>query len=116
YNLADTYMKLCYLLLTQGTGHYEQAFEYHRKAIALCAELGDRTILRGALRSLGTLSVVVGDYVSAQSQLSQTIAASRETNDTFGEGIAWNLIGYLRYNIGDIEQAREYQEKSLNLL
>jgi tetratricopeptide (TPR) repeat protein len=116
YDLADTYVKLGYVLLTQGTGRYEQAFAYHQKALALCTELGDRAIVRGALRSLGTLSVVAGDYASAQSQLDRALAASQETNDPFGEGIAWNLIGYLRYNIGDIAQAREYQEKSLHIL
>jgi tetratricopeptide (TPR) repeat protein len=113
--VANVHQKMSYVLVSQGTGRYEAARRHVEKGLAICRELGERDLETHLRRSLGAIAILEANYREAFDFLCQAHAISRDAKRTFAQGVVVNHLGYLRYNIGDLEQAKELQEESLRL-
>lgn len=88
------------------------------EALSIGRELGDRWNIATALRNLGLLENIQGNYPEALSFLEQSLAIWREIGSEGKTGSAWTLIflGDVAFNQNDIDKARSFYTEAIAFL
>ncbi|MEW5717170.1 MAG: tetratricopeptide repeat protein, partial [Chloroflexota bacterium] len=79
---------------------------------------GDKWNIANALRNLGLVAHLQGDYQSARTFLDQSLTVGRELGPAGKYGVGWSLIflGDAALNQGNVEQAEAYYGESVVML
>jgi tetratricopeptide (TPR) repeat protein len=88
------------------------------EALNIGRELGDRWNIATALRNLGLLENIQGNYPQAHSFLEQSLVIWREMGPNGKTGSIWalNFLGDLALNQNDINQARSFYTEAITFL
>ena len=71
----------------QSLSNYAEAQEYHKKALAIRLQIGDRKGQSAEYGNLGTVFRVLGNYDEAQEYYEKALAISLEIRDREGEAV-----------------------------
>jgi len=88
------------------------------EALSIGKELGDRWNIATALRNLGLLENILGNYAEARSFLEQSLKVWRDMGSEGEMGSAWtlNFLGDAALNHGELEWARSLYEEAVAIL
>jgi predicted ATPase/DNA-binding SARP family transcriptional activator len=88
------------------------------EALKIARDLGDQANIAMALRNLGLLENIQGNYSKARSFLEQSQLVSREMGVEGRNNLAWTLLflGELALNQDQMKQARQHFEESAAIL
>jgi DNA-binding SARP family transcriptional activator/Tfp pilus assembly protein PilF len=96
-------------------GHYPEAIIVHGHARDAARYAGDHAARAAALRSLGTVHRMQGDYDRAAARLQEALVLFRQAGDPAGEGRALSNLGNVRCRQGRYEQAAESLQNALTI-
>ena len=110
-------------LLTRGQqlfvqANYDQAKEIYELAVEIAEQGGDGKTMAGALRGIGDVHRLHGDYARALEQLQKSLKISEDLGNKDGKTLiayALNNIGGIYYGQGNYAGALEYFQKSLKI-
>ncbi|XP_066015313.1 tetratricopeptide repeat protein 28-like [Pocillopora verrucosa] len=96
-------------------GEYQNAKEYHEKALAIAIEIGDRRGEGTTYRNLGCVFGSLGEYQNAKEhhEKALAIAIEIEIGDKGVEGRTYGNLGSVFHFLGECQNAKEYYEKAL---
>jgi tetratricopeptide (TPR) repeat protein len=94
-------------------GHVDQAAMLHRTALAAARQAGDRAGQAAALRHLGIVHMLTGDYRSAAASLHQATAIFRDIKDRAGQAHSINNLGSVQQRAGDYPAAAASKQQAL---
>ena len=94
-------------------GEYDKAKKYHRKALAIRIEIGDKAGEATDYRNLGTVLESLSDYDGAKEHLEKALATKNEIGDRAGEAAVYGKLGTLFRSLAKYDKAKEYLEKAL---
>ena len=107
-------MKNCYIQININTNYeYIKAIEYHRKALKIVTDFGDRALEANIYGNLGASYHHLGDYGEANKYLNDALEIRKEIGDRPGEAEDYGKLGTLCRVIGKYNEARKYHEKAL---
>jgi len=88
------------------------------EALSIGRELGDRWNIATALRNLGLLENIQGNYPEARAFLEQSLVIWREIGAEGKTGSVWalNFLGDLALNQNDMDQARSFYTEAIAFL
>jgi non-specific serine/threonine protein kinase len=88
------------------------------EALGIGRELGDQWTIATALRNLGLLDNIMGNYLVARSFLEESLAIWREMGIEGKNSSAWTLcfLGDVALNYGDAELARSFYQEAVTIL
>lgn len=88
------------------------------EALSIGRELGDQWNIATALRNLGLLACIQGNYGEARSYLEQSLAIWKKLGSQGTAGMSWTLLflGDAALNQGEAEQARSIYEQANAIL
>ena len=96
-------------------GHWDQAAALHLIALTSARQAGDRPGQARALRSLGVMEALTGDYPAAVASLARAAALYRDLGDQSGQAHALNNLGHLHALTGDYPAATATCERALTV-
>jgi transcriptional regulator with XRE-family HTH domain/tetratricopeptide (TPR) repeat protein len=101
--------------LLRRDGPWAEAIIRHTAAVQAARHLGDRPGQAGALRDLGAVQWLSGDYPAAAQAHEQALGIYRDLGNRGGEAEALNERGTLHRVSGDLAQARRCHQQALEL-
>jgi tetratricopeptide (TPR) repeat protein/DNA-binding XRE family transcriptional regulator len=99
----------------RGQGHWDQALELHRVALAAAEGAADRPGAAGALTDLADVQYLTGNYAAADASLTRALELSRDLGDRLAEANALTESGVLRQATGDCPAAEASLTRALEL-
>jgi tetratricopeptide (TPR) repeat protein/transcriptional regulator with XRE-family HTH domain len=96
-------------------GDWDQATTLHRIALATARQARDRPGQALALRQLGTLAWLSGDFPAAEANLSHAVSLYREAGDGPGQAYALDHLGMVQQHTGDRPAALASRQQALKL-
>jgi len=99
----------------RARGHWDQAAEQYRTALAAARQAGDRAGQAGVLDELGLLHQLTGDYRAATAALTEAIGLFRDLGDPTGEAYARNHLGLVQMDLADYPAAAANYRQALAL-
>jgi tetratricopeptide (TPR) repeat protein/transcriptional regulator with XRE-family HTH domain len=96
-------------------GPMGQSQTLHQTALAAALRTGDQAGQGGALRELGHLAWLTGDYPAATASLQHALALARSASDPLGEADALNHLGVVQQLTGDYPAATASLQQALAL-
>ncbi|HEY2263143.1 MAG TPA: tetratricopeptide repeat protein [Streptosporangiaceae bacterium] len=99
----------------RARGHWDQAAEQYRTALAAAREAGDRPGQAGVLDELGLLQQLTSDYQAAATTLTEAIGLFGELGDLTGQAYALNHLGLVQVDVADYLAAAASHRQALAL-
>jgi tetratricopeptide (TPR) repeat protein/transcriptional regulator with XRE-family HTH domain len=99
----------------RARGHWDQAAEQYRTALAAAREAGDLAGQAGLLDELGLLQQLTSDYPAATATLAEAIALFRDLGDRPGQAYALNHLGLVQVDTADYPAAAASHQQALAL-
>lgn len=96
-------------------GQYARALSHYQRFYDLSVEVDCRLCQRDALHYLGWVSYLLGDYSRAKECLDRSLAFSEAIGDWWLRAHTIRIRGNVEQNFGNMEGAREYYLRSLQL-
>jgi tetratricopeptide (TPR) repeat protein/transcriptional regulator with XRE-family HTH domain len=96
-------------------GHWGQAADQYRTALAAAREAGDRPGQAGVLDELGLLQQLTGDYPAATASLAEAIELFGDLGDRPGQAYACNHLGLVQAATADYSAAAANHGQALAL-
>ena len=96
-------------------GHWDQAAALYLIALTSAGQAGDRPGQARALRELGIMEKLTGDYPAAAASLARAAALYRDLGDQSGQARALNHLGHVHLLTGDYPAATATHEEALAL-
>jgi non-specific serine/threonine protein kinase len=93
----------------------EQALAWHKQALSLARDVGDRAAEAFALINLSAPAMEYGDYDLACAHLEAGLAAARAVGATEAASLALHNLACLAWLRGDLDSAREKAQEALAL-
>ena len=100
-------------ILYNQIGSYKKAIKYHKKALVISKEIGDRQGEGNALGNLGNAYRYLRHVEKAIEYYQKALVIAREIGDWRNEGIWFGNLGNTYRNQGQIKKAIECYEKAL---
>jgi tetratricopeptide (TPR) repeat protein/transcriptional regulator with XRE-family HTH domain len=94
-------------------GHVDQAAVLHRTALAAARQAADRAGQAAALRHLGVVHMLTGDYRPAAASLRQAAEIFGDIRDRAGEAHSINNLGSVQQRAGDYPAAAASKQQAL---
>ena len=94
-------------------GYFDQAAVLHRTALATARQAADRAGQAAALRHLGVMHMLTGDYRAAAASLHQALGIFGEIKDRAGQAHSINNLGSVQQRAGDYAAAAASQRQAL---
>ena len=94
-------------------GEYQNAKEYHEKALAIAIEIGDRRGEGTTYGNLGNVFYSLGECQNAKEYHEKALAIAIEIGDRRGEGTRYGNLGSMFASLDEYQNAKEYLEKAL---
>jgi len=94
-------------------GHVDQAAVLHRTALAAARQAADRAGQAAALRHLGIMHMLTGDYRPAAASLNQAAEIFRDIRDRAGQAHSINNLGSVQQRTGDYPAAAASKQQAL---
>ena len=82
-------------------GEYQNAKEYHKKALAIAIEIGDRPGEGTTYGNLGSVFDSLGEYQKAKEYHEKALAIAIEIGDRGGEGATYRNLGSVFHSLGE---------------
>ena len=101
--------------LLRRDGPWADAVTRHAAAAQAAWQLGDRLGHANALRDLGDVRYLTGDYPAAAQVLEQALGIYRDLGDRLGQANALAYLGTVRYLTGDYPAAAQVLEQALGI-
>jgi tetratricopeptide (TPR) repeat protein/transcriptional regulator with XRE-family HTH domain len=101
--------------LLRRDGPWADALTRHTAAIQAARQLGDRLGQAGALKDLGDVRRLAGDYPDAEQVLEQALDIYRDIGDRLGQANALSYLGDVRMLTGDYPAAARALEEALEV-
>ncbi|HKY55079.1 MAG TPA: tetratricopeptide repeat protein [Anaerolineales bacterium] len=88
------------------------------EALSIGKEFGDKRNIVAALRNLGLLESMQGNYAEARSLLEQSLEVSQEMDSEDPIGKIWSLhyLGDIAFDLNEAERARSLYEEAISML
>ena len=102
-------------ILYNQIGSYKKAIKYHKKALVISKEIGDRQGEGKLLRNLGNAYLNLGKVKKAIEYYQKALVIAREIGDRRNEGIWLGNLGNTYRNQGQVKKAIECYEKALDI-
>jgi len=99
----------------RARGHWNQAAALHQTALAAARQAGDLPGQALALRQLGILGWLTGDFRAAAASLARAVALYRDLGDRPGLAYALNHLGKVHQLTGDYAAAAASRKQALDL-
>ncbi len=99
----------------RARGHWDQAADQYRTALAAALETGDRPGRAGVLDELGLLQQLTGDYPAATASLAEAIELFGDLGDRPGQAYARNHLGLVQAATADYPAAAASHRQALAL-
>jgi tetratricopeptide (TPR) repeat protein len=99
----------------RARGHWDQAAEQYRTALAAARGAGDRPGQAGVLDELGLLQQLTSDYQAAAATLAEAIGLFEELGDRPGQAYALNHLGLVQVDVADYPAAAASHRQALAL-
>jgi tetratricopeptide (TPR) repeat protein/transcriptional regulator with XRE-family HTH domain len=94
-------------------GHFDQATVLHQTALAAARRAADRAGQAAALRQLGVVHMLTGNYGSASASLRQALEIFCDIEDRAGEAHCINNLGCVQRTAGEYPAAAASQQQAL---
>ena len=94
-------------------GYFDQAAVLHRTALAAARQAADRAGQAAALRHLGVVHTLTGDYRAAAASLHQALGIFRDIKDRAGQAHSINNLGSVQQRAADYPAAAASQQQAL---
>jgi len=94
---------------------YPRARSFYMDSAQRWKVLGNKSELAQTLIDLGQSYTLTGQYAEARVACRESLAISRELHDLWNVARGLNLLGWLEFSAGEINQARTYLEESLEM-
>jgi tetratricopeptide (TPR) repeat protein/transcriptional regulator with XRE-family HTH domain len=101
--------------LLRRDGPWAEAITRHTTAIQAARSAGDRLGQANALRELGVVRRLTGDFPAAAQALEQALGIYRDLGDRLGQANALNDLGDVRRMTGDYPAAAQVLEQALGI-
>jgi len=101
-------------ILYNQIGSYKKAIKYHKKALVISREIGDRQGEGKRLGNLGNAYLNLGQVEKAIEYYQKALVIAREIGDRRNEGIWLGNLGSTYKNLGQVKKAIECYEKALD--
>ena len=101
--------------LLRNDGPWADAITRHTAAIQAARHLGDRLGQANALRYLGVMRRLTGDYPAAAQAQEQALDLYRDLGDRLGQAGALSQLGVVRRMTGDYPAAAQAHEQALGI-
>jgi tetratricopeptide (TPR) repeat protein/transcriptional regulator with XRE-family HTH domain len=101
--------------LLRRDGPWAEAITRHTTAIRAARSVGDRLGQANALRELGVVRRLTGDYPAAAQALEQALGIYRDLGDRLGQANALRELGALQELTGDYPAAAQVLEQALGI-
>ena len=101
--------------LLRRDGPWAEAITRHTTAIRAARSVGDRLGQANALRELGVVRRLTGDYPAAAQALEHALGIYRDLGDRLGQANALNDLGDVRRMTGDYPAAAQVLEQALGI-
>ena len=101
--------------LLRRDGPWTDAITRHTAAIEAARHLGDQLGQADALRYLGEVRRLTGDYPAAAQALEQALGIYRGLGDRLGQANALSYLGAVRWATGDYPAAAQALEQALGI-
>jgi tetratricopeptide (TPR) repeat protein len=98
-----------------ATGHYGEAEQAAREALAIKMTLDDPPGQASAMNTIGVLNYVRGDYDEARAPLEQAVTLRRQANDLEGEAMSMMYLGMIDFMTGNYDAAARHHEHALEM-
>ncbi len=99
----------------RARGHWDQASDQYRTALAAAIQAGDRPGEAGVLDELGLLDQITGNYPAASARLVRAVALYRDLEDLPGQVYALNHLGLVQTDVADYPAAEASHRQALAL-
>jgi tetratricopeptide (TPR) repeat protein/transcriptional regulator with XRE-family HTH domain len=99
----------------RSRGHWDQAADQYRTALAAARQAGDRSGQAGLLDELGLLQQLTSDYPAATATLAEAIELFGELGDRPSQAHARNHLGLVQIDIADYPAAAANHRQALAL-
>ena len=96
-------------------GEYVKAEEYHKKALQIKREIGDKHGESACYINLGNVFTSFGEYVKAEEYYQKALQIKREIGDKDGESTCYINLGTVFKHRGENVKAEEYHQKALQI-
>lgn len=113
---AGVLNKLGYTLVAQGEGDYTRAEEFYREGMAVCCEIGHRSLESLISRNLGVLYTHTGNYAQAEHAFQHSLEIDRQSKQVHFEGMTLSYLAFMALNMGDHARARTLDRAALEKL
>ncbi|MCE7001563.1 tetratricopeptide repeat protein [Kibdelosporangium philippinense] len=102
-------------LMSYNLADYQEAIDYHNRALAVAAQINDLDAAAQALHNLGRIHMQQGQPKLAEDYHRQALEAARKTGNLATEILALNYIGIAQTSAGQPAKALGWHEQSLAL-
>ena len=102
-------------ILYNQIGSYKKAIKYHKKALVISREIGDRQGEGKCLGNLGNAYLNLGKVKKAIKYYQNALVIAREIGDRRNEGIWLGNFGNIYRNQGQVKKAIECYEKAMDI-
>jgi tetratricopeptide (TPR) repeat protein len=100
-------------ILYNQIGSYKKAIKYHKKALVISKEIGDRRGEGNHLGNLGNAYLNLRQAKKAIKYYQKALVIAREIGDRQGEGARLGNLGNAYFILWQVEKAIEYYQKAL---
>lgn len=102
-------------ILYNQIGSYKKAIKYHKKALGISREIGDRRGEGKRLGNLGNAYLNLGKVKKAIEYYQNALVISKEIGDKQGEGARLVTLGNAYFNQGQVKKAIGCYEKAMDI-
>jgi len=95
-------------IIAKERGDYQQAFDYHYRAVKIREEIGDYSRMAQSYNNLGTLHAIDSNYIESEKAYSMAMQLSRDHNSPFSEIISLYGLSKVYYDIGEYKKGFDY--------
>jgi tetratricopeptide (TPR) repeat protein len=100
-------------ILYNQIGSYKKAIKYHKKALVISREIGDRQGEGKCLGNLGNAYLNLGKVKKAIKYYQNALVIAKEIGDRQGEGARLVTLGNAYFNLVQVKKAIEYYQNAL---
>ena len=102
-----------------GTAHlqrnFHEAIRYHRQALTICEQIGDRAGVGASLLNIAQNFSVFGSYNEAEPMLREALQIQQTLNNQWWQAIILNELGILQLTVGNLTESQHNLEQGLAL-
>jgi predicted ATPase/DNA-binding XRE family transcriptional regulator len=102
-------------LLCFRSGHFAQAQERYRDAIALLRSVNEQALLADVLIFNGVITHLDGDYLEAKKLISEGLAYAQATNDAWFAAYGIYNLGHVDSRMGEYQKGYDQMQEGLRL-